>query len=301
VYQFFDEAEGRWKGYAYVVADAVNEGLWVVDLTGLPFGISLAATYDEFASAHNVYISNVDYTTGEALPGLTPYVYILGSNRDGGAFRALDISDPVNPVEVTAPPRSARYVHDATSITISDERTAQCAPGHDPCELFIDFNENTVDIWDTTEKSAPVRLSSTPYEGSAYTHSGWWSKDARHVFIQDELDESSRGLNTTLRTLDINDLANPFISGVWTGPTRAIDHNGFTLGDRYYMSNYRRGLTVLDVSDPSNPVEAAFFDTFPTSDSASFNGAWGVYPYLPSGLILVSDIERGLVILTESP
>jgi choice-of-anchor B domain-containing protein len=300
-YQFFDEAEGRWKAYAYVTADAVNQGLWVIDLSGLPFSISLVNTYDEFSSAHNIYISNVDYATGQALPGLTPYVYILGSNRNGGAFRTLDISDPVNPVEVTPPPGNARYVHDATSLTITDARTSQCAPGHNPCELFIDFNESTVDIWDTTDKNNPFRISSTPYSGASYTHSGWWSQDKNFIFIQDELDEANRGFNTTLYTLDIMDLTNPFVSNTWTGPTRAIDHNGFTLGNKYYMSNYRRGLTILDVSNPNAPVETAFFDTYPDSNGTSFNGAWGVFPYLPSGKILVSDIERGLVILRETP
>ena len=65
------------------------------------------------------------------------------------------------------------------------------------------------------------------------------------------------------------------------------------------MSNYRRGLTILDISNPAEPTEIAFFDTYPNSDSASFNGAWGVFPYLPSGKLLVSDIETGLFILRE--
>jgi len=35
------------------------------------------------------------------------------------------------------------------------------------------------------------------------------------------------------------------------------------------MSNYERGLTVLDISDPTAPVEASFFDTYPTFNSTS--------------------------------
>ena len=35
------------------------------------------------------------------------------------------------------------------------------------------------------------------------------------------------------------------------------------------MSNYERGLTVLDISDPTAPVEAGFFDTSPTFNSTS--------------------------------
>lgn len=299
VVQFFDAAEDRWKGYAYVVSDATNDGLQIIDLTGLPFSISLAGTYDEFRSAHNIYISNVSYTTGRVQPGRTPYAYILGSNRNSGAFRALDLSDPLNPVEVTAPPANARYVHDASSITLEGEDAQRCGPGRTLCEVFIDFNESTVDLWDTTDKSAPVLLSQTPYAQAGYTHSGWWSKNADFVFIQDELDESFFGLNTTLRVLDIRDLTSPAIAGEWVGPSRAIDHNGFVKGDRYYMSNYRRGLTILDISNPAEPTEVAWFDTYPDNDGSSFNGAWGVYPYLPSGRLLVSDIETGLFILRE--
>jgi hypothetical protein len=70
-------------------------------------------------------------------------------------------------------------------------------------------------------------------------------------------------------------------------------------GNRYYMSNYERGLTVLDITDPSDPVEVGFFDTYPVSDNAGFNGAWGVYPFLPSGNILVSDINSGLYIIQD--
>lgn len=300
VVQTFDQNEGRWKGYAYVVSDATSDGLQIIDLTGLPFGISLASTYTEFRSAHNIYISNVDYTTGRVQPGRTPYAYILGSNRNGGAFSTLDLSDPVNPVEVTSPPANARYVHDASSITLEGEDAQRCGAGRTECEVFIDFNETTVDLWDTTDKNAPLLLSQTPYSQAGYTHSGWWSKNADFVFVQDELDESFFGLNTTLRVLDIRDLTNPTIAGEWVGPTRAIDHNGFVKGDRYYMSNYRRGLTILDISTPAEPTEVAYFDTFPDSDGASFNGAWGVYPYLPSGRLIVSDIETGLFILQEA-
>lgn len=313
VHQFHDVEAMRWKAYAYVTSEdavaatfqpeAIAQGLQVIDLTALPERVSLAATYTGFRTAHNVYLGNVDYATGVALDGLKPYVYILGSNRsDGGArrgaYRILDPTDPLALVEVTAPPVDTQYVHDATSLVIDDERANQCAAGHNPCELYVDYNEDSVDLWDVTDKAAPVRISSTTYDGSRYTHSGWWTEDKRHVFIQDELDEVRNGHNTRLYTLDLGDLRHPVLSHTWTGPTGAIDHNGFVKGDRYYMSNYRRGLTVLDIADPDDPQEIGFFDTFPTPpDDARFNGAWGTYPYLPSGTILVSDIEGGLFLL----
>jgi choice-of-anchor B domain-containing protein len=299
VLQFFDADAGRWKAYAYCVSDAVVQGLQVIDLTGLPDSISLARTDMMFSSAHTIHMSNVNRSTGVALPGLRPYLFIEGSNLDHGAFRTLDVSNPVFPVEVIKPSQGQQYAHDATSFVLTGARAAQCEAGHDPCEVYVDYNENTVDLWDTTDKKAPVRLSSTPYPGSGYTHSGWPTEDNLFLFVQDELDEINFGHNTVLRTLDISDVRSPFISNIWTGPTQAIDHNGYVKGSRFYFANYRRGVTILDVADPNDPHELAFFDSFPGSDSAFFNGPWGIYPFLPSGTIVVSDIDRGLFILKE--
>lgn len=299
VYQYFDDTDNRYKAYAYVTTEG-NQGLQIIDLTDLPNSISLAATIDDFSTAHNIYIANIDYSTGLALDGLNAYIYIAGSNVDNGAFRILDLVDPLSPQLVgTAFSSEGGYVHDLTSLHITDSRTAQCANGHNPCELVIDFNETSVDIWDTTDKQNLVKLSSTTYQNVGYTHSGWWSKDKQFIFIQDETDERNSNSNTTLRTMDISDLTAPFISGRYTGPTQAIDHNGFTVDDYYYMSNYRRGLTILDITNPNQPSETGFFDTFPnpSENTATFAGAWGAYPFLPSGNVLVSDSTYGLFVL----
>lgn len=123
------------------------------------------------------------------------------------------------------------------------------------------------------------------------------------IFIQDELDERNTGSNSTLRTLDISDLTAPFISNTHTGDTQAIDHNGFTVGNKYYMSNYRRGLTVYNITDPNQPEITGFFDTYPqpSENTATFAGAWGVYPFLPSANILISDSSYGLFVVKEAP
>jgi hypothetical protein len=144
-------------------------------------------------------------------------------------------------------------------------------------------------------------LSSVTYADASYVHSGWVSEDTRFVFVQDELDEVQRSLNTTVRVFDISDLTNPVMVGTWTGPETNIDHNGFVKGTKYYMSAYRRGLSILDITNPATPSEIAFFDTFPSpaANLPQFNGAWGVYPFLPSGTILVSNIEDGLFVLRE--
>jgi choice-of-anchor B domain-containing protein len=309
VYQLQDDS-GEWHAYGYVTADFPDapQGLQIIDLSGLPDSVALAATWDGISRAHNVYLANTEYDSGEAMDGMQPYAYILGSDVGGGAAFALDLSDPVAPVVVMTPMPGTQYAHDASSMVVTDERTAACLSGssppeggHSPCEILIDFNEDTLDLWDVTDKSRPLMLSTTPYADASYTHSGWWSQDKRYVLVQDELDEQDLGLNTTVRSFDVSDLTAPVLAKVWSGPERNIDHNGFTRGDLYYISAYRRGLMVLDISDPAEPEEVAFFDTFPVpaENSPVFNGAWGVYPFLPSGTLVVSDIEGGLFVLRQ--
>ncbi len=309
VYQFFNNAQNRWNAYAYISTEA-SAGLQIINLNNLSNAspsVSLANTMSsDFTTSHTVYVKNVDYALNTALPGKTATLYMNGTNKTSGIFRAFSLLNPATPALIGAPSANIGYTHDSTSMIITDSRTSQCASGHNPCEIMIDFNgsgnasSNRVKLWDITNPATPTLISSTPYTGSRYAHSGWYTADTMHMFIQDELDEGGLGHNTRVRTLDLSNLLVPTISAVWDGPTRAIDHNGYTIGNKYYMSNYRRGLTILDITNPNAISERAFLDTYPGSDSANYNGAWGVYPFLPSGNLLISDIERGLVIVRES-
>ena len=64
-----------------------------------------------------------------------------------------------------------------------------------------------------------------------------------------------------------------------------------------YQSNYSTGLRVLNISNPTNPKEVAYFDTYPAGDKFDFIGSWSNYPYFKSKTIVVSSIEEGLFVL----
>ena len=76
-----------------------------------------------------------------------------------------------------------------------------------------------------------------------------------------------------------------------------LPHNQLIKGDLLFTSYYYDGLQIHDISDPLNPVRKYYYDTYLGAHNNSYEGAWGVYPYLPSGKILVSDMQTGLYVL----
>jgi choice-of-anchor B domain-containing protein len=310
VHQFWNAVDERWNAYAYVTADNASDGLFIIDLSQLPHRVSRISYASDFAEAHNVFLTDTDFSTGLSLTGDAPNLILAGSNRSDGRFRTYSLGDPAAPSFTAAPATPADqpsgnrlYMHDAASMVVTDSRKdTQCvnAGGSDHCDILFDFNESTVDIWDVTLANNPVRLSQLPYSDASYTHSGWPTEDQQFLYIQDELDERDRFLPTTLRAVNISDLTAPVHSGTWTGPNRAIDHNGFVRGNRYYMSNYSRGLSILDISDATSPSLIGRFDTYPSSDLVGFPGNWGTYPFFPSGNIGLSDIDSGFYLVADN-
>ncbi|WP_213996645.1 choice-of-anchor B family protein [Arsukibacterium sp.] len=299
VLQFFDVNLGQWQAYAYVSSEA-NNNIQIIDLNDLPFSVRLAAADSAASSAHNLYISNVDYTTNTALTGQQPALHIAGQPQQGGAVSSYSLADPLQLSANWLQTGASRsdYSHDVASMLVTDQRAGnQC--DRPECQVLFDFNEQNIKLWDISGASN-LALADFTYSLASYVHSGWWTEDQQYLFVHDELDETNHGLNTTVRIFELTDLTAPILTATYTGPTKAIDHNGFVRGNRYYMSNYQRGLTVLDITDPAAPVQAGYFDTFPASDSAAFNGMWGVYPYLPSGLIIGSDINSGLYVFRDN-
>lgn len=298
VYQVWNAARQRHDAYAYVVSEAPTAGLQIIDLSNLPDSVSLAATWRGFDTAHTLFLANVDPASGAPnVPGVPPVLYIEGSNVD---FLSLDISRPESPVATGRLINS--YVHDIWAGVFRGERAVACAPGHDPCEIVADWGGGAVTFIDFTTKSDPVILSALRYDELAYAHSGWISRDGRYLFSFDEQDELVGGGKSRIRVIDISDFTRPTVAAIWTSPTEAIEHNGYVVGDKLYVSYYTRGIEILDVREPTSPREIGFFDTFPRDDAADFHGAWGVYPFLPSGSLVVSNIDGagGLFVLEES-
>ena len=303
IYQYWNTTDARWNALAYVSTDGASDALFVIDLSHLPQRVERVAYSGDFSAAHNVFLTSTDFGTGLSTDGGPPSLIVAGSNNasDPGPYRSYTLELPQTPAFAAKPGQGRNdYMHDAASMIITDARKdTQCVNAGSYCEILFDFNELNFNTWDITDTNNPVRLNSKNYSNIAYTHSGWPTEDGQYLFVHDELDERNFGLNTTVRVFQLDDLTAPSEVGAWIGPTAAIDHNGFVLGNRYYMSNYSRGLTILDITDAPNPQFVGRLDTYPFSDGVGFPGAWGVYPYFNSGTIAISDIDSGLYLARD--
>lgn len=285
------------NGFAYIGADNnQGHGLQVFDLsrldplaTGPSSAIPVTFTEDGHTTigtdgtSHNL-ITNPDPNS--------EYVYAVGGNICSGGVIFYDLeNDPLDP-DLDGCYGDEGYSHDMLCINYRGPDT-----DHIGKEICIGFNASKFSVIDITDKNDISLLSFTNYTNVEYVHQGWVTDDHKYLLVNDELDESRRGLTMRTHIFDIADLNNPSYLGVFDHGFSCIDHNLFIRGPYAYQANYESGLRVLDISDINNITEAASFDILPSRTLPSFNGAWGVYPFLPSGNILVSginDIDMGV-------
>jgi choice-of-anchor B domain-containing protein len=296
-----------YKDYAYVVSERSGHGLQIFNLTRLL--TASTTSFTNFAAdktwlsfrAHNILI-NED----------TGYAYLAGARNGNsyvcnGGMYSINFADPLNPETMGCATNT--YTHDAHCVVYNGPDTAYF--GKEICFLC---NTDHVAIMDMSNKANPVIISTKTYQDSQYTHQGWLSSDHSYFVFGDELDETGKGVDTTILVMNVTDLKNPADPGryVATG-RRAIDHNlyirsfGTTVKtDIIYLANYRAGMRILKVNDyadvgPSDSTdgfeEIAYFDTYPLNDDASYNGAWSVYPYFESGTVIISSIGEGLFVV----
>ncbi len=262
--------------YIYVVADEGNDGLLIIDMTdhdqmtALPFvnwkpSLTINGTTANLSTAHNIYIDE----NGVA--------YIAGSTLNEGGMLFIDVAtNPMNPSYLGAGP--AVYSHDV--FVRGDTMWS------------ADISEGYFSVVDITDKSNPVIMATQPTP-FLFTHNVWLSDDGNTLYTTDET------ANAPVAAYDVSDLSNIQLLDEFrpleTLGDGVIPHNTHVKGDYLVISYYSDGVIVVDVSDPSNMVEVGNYDTY-FGQGAGFNGAWGAYPFLPSGLVLVSDIADGLYV-----
>lgn len=268
-------AESIWRDlkvngdYAYITTEA-TAGVLIIDLSPLPSGTITSTFYYfgntplDFNRAHNIYIDELGYA------------YIFGSNYGVGGTIILDLNtNPTNPDVVYV--IDDWYVHDG----YARNDTLYCA----------NIGEGFLSIYDISDRSNPILLG-TKNTSTNFTHNIWPSADGSVVFTTDEKSGSY------IEAYDISDPSNILeLDKIQSSPgAGVIPHNVHVNGNFLVTSYYSDGIVIHDATYPYNLVEVASFDTYPLQ-TTGYDGCWGAYPFLPSGLVLATDREEGLFIL----
>lgn len=266
--------------YAYAVSEGLNnEGLVIFDLCSISEGI-VRQVYQEnsdFGKAHNIYID----ATAEIL-------YVVGSNTKSDGLIIYELGEnPSNPKLIAEKTLPGGYVHD---IFVKDN-LAFCSHGY-----------KGIYIYDVTTPDSPLLKANLNTNG--YNHSSWaLNQDNLLIYAQEV------PIGMPLGVLDYSDYLDNDLITISSfkepilGPssTQSTPHNPYIVGNYAIVSYYEDGVVIFDISNPLQPERVAYYDTYPSNSTYNgYEGCWGVYPFLPSGNILASDITNGLFILKPS-
>jgi len=260
-----------WGHFAYVTNETSN-GLLVIDMSNLPESVDYiewTPTLPELgtlSTCHNIYIDEFGFA------------YLAGCNLNNGGMLILNVDTETGEPEFVAP-GPAIYAHDVyteSNIMYSSE-----------------IYEGDMAIYDVTDKQNIEELgrSGTPFD---FTHNIWLNDDETVAFTTDERPDAPVAAYDITDFGDIQELDryNP-IGSLGSG---VIPHNVHVWNDYLLISYYTDGGRIVDASRPENLIEVGNYDTWLGGDGG-FSGAWGLYPFLPSQTVLVSDINNGLYVL----
>lgn len=258
---------------AYVIADqpSSKDGVQIIDLQGLPGSVYSTFWYpapngqDSLLRGHNLYIDE---------RGL---LYVAGSNLNSGGMLFFDVAnDPLSPEFLGQ--GAPIYAHDVFA--------------QNNLMYASELGRGQLAIYDVTDP-ADVQVLATQPTPFRFTHNAWATAGNEYVFTTDER------ANAPVAAYDIRNLNNIVQLDQYrpdaTLGQDVIPHNVHVRDNWLVISYYTDGIKVVDAQRPSNLVEVAAYDTYPV-DQSGFHGVWGVYPYLPSGILIASDIESGLFV-----
>lgn len=265
-----------YQGYLYAVCDEGSSTLQIIDLSQLPDTVTVV--YDESSlirKAHNIFID-----------AERAILYAFATSGITTGYSAMALYDLSNPI---APQLIGKY-SSFGGIIAGHVHDGYVRNGL----AYLNCGYNGFAIVDFRDTSNPKTLSTfTTYPSAGYNHSGWATDDCNYYYMADEEHGSD------IKIMDVQNPCDAEIVGTFNAEVdipSSIPHNQIVACDYLYVSYYYDGLRVYDISDPVNPEQVLFYDTSTEPDGQSYKGAWGIYPFLPSGNILISDMQNGLFV-----
>jgi len=172
-------------------------------------------------------------------------------------------------------------------------------------------------LFDISDPLNPQRLDVVIDTGFAYWHSATFNNDGTKVIFTDEWGGGSRPRCRAYDPLDwgadaIYDIVDGKLEfrSYFKMPAPQVEqencvaHNGSIVPvpgrDIFVQAWYQGGISLIDFTDSSNPVEIAYFDRGPIdAEQLVTGGFWSTYWY--KGRIYGTEIVRGLDVLALLP
>jgi choice-of-anchor B domain-containing protein len=273
--------------YVYCVSDKTSPtgSLQIFDLQYLPDSVHKVYDNDTFSvNTHTIFIEVK-----------TSKMYLCGNHYKPAGNRSMAIFSLLNPENPT-------FLGEL-------DRTKGCGYTH---EVFVQNDtafcscaNSGLYIFDLRDPQQTVLIGSIlpPYPGNGYNHSSWLDSTGKYLMFTDE------NQGSPIKVFDISDIESPDLVTYFNSHTNALPHNAYWKGRFAYASSYEDGVYIYDMKNPESlsannkPPIAGFYDTYTKNQSGVYNGfhgCWGVWPFLPSGVILASDISEGLFVLQPS-
>jgi hypothetical protein len=172
-------------------------------------------------------------------------------------------------------------------------------------------------LLDISDPVNPYRIDEVVDPGFAYWHSATFSNDGTKVIFTDEWggggqprcqasDPPTWGADAIFEIVGRKLLFAGYykLSAPQTAEENCVAHNGSLVPvpgrDIKVQAWYQGGLSAFDFTDPSNPVEIAYFDRGPISDDQMVSGGyWSTYYY--NGFIYGGELSRGFDVFRLIP
>ena len=172
-------------------------------------------------------------------------------------------------------------------------------------------------LLDISDPANPRRLAAVADSNFSYWHSATFSNDGSKVMFTDEWgggmgpkcradDPMEWGANAIFTVEDGEMVFQSYykMPAAQTSLENCVAHNGSLIPipgrDIMIQGWYQGGISLIDWTDPKNPVEIGFHDRGPfNGERFSMAGSWSVYWY--NGVIVNSEISRGLDIFELTP
>ena len=237
------------------------------------------------------------------------FLYLAAHNPGIVSVKVFDVSNPFLPV----------YLQDI--VTTNTTKVHQITVGMKGTQTIlytsgwggnsetppIPSSYGQTDIWDVSNVGTqPAQWLGRVYSGYN-SHSSYPTPDGNTLVVARE----TPGGDVSFYDITVpphpsaNSMTNPVplvvISPTSMGIEGDIPHNPVIVGNLLFQSWYQNGLQIFDITDRTKPVRIGSYDTYSSAGvTNAYAGNWGIYPYFGLNKILISDIQKGFLILDAS-